>query len=296
MLAANRPGSWLALVCLVLLGNLALAAPPTVAELLALTRGERAAALHAALDSLLDGPATTLDARESRLLDYARALREQAPTPLGRAALQRLGAYRSRVLDDPADPRSPVRPPRYRIAAAARGTLAIWRRQTTGKALGGLEALLARGLDDPLLLGHTLQASGSATGLSLLPRTLTLPPTGALLALELAVRNPRLASAVVLTVGELARHYPPARERLLDWLADPSLGASAAEALARLADPGLLAPLARRYREDPALRPQLLLLLTRSRVAGAPALLRELADDPATPAPLRAKLQPWLGD
>lgn len=294
---AAHPIHWRRLVLggLLCLASLASAADalPDVDRLLALTRDGHSGALHAALDTLLAGPADAAG-RESRLLDYARRLRETPPSPAGRAALGRLLDYRSQVFDPPPDPRAGVRLPRYRVADAARGTLALWQRQAADKALSGLAARLARGLRDPLLLGHTLLASDSASGLALLPRALDLAPADALTALGIATGNSRLASAAVLAVGRLARQHSPARQRLLDWLADPLLGDSAAEALARLAEPALLPALAARYRTAPALRARILSLLTRSRAPGAGALLRQLALDPVTPAELRAKLQPWL--
>lgn len=108
---------------------------PGVDTLLRLTHQGQTASLAKTLETLITAPTRQRETAEARLLAYVRELRTLPPNHSGEAALQRLQHYESQILDPPHDPRSPSRPLRYPVAAAAQGTLTLWASRRSGKPL-----------------------------------------------------------------------------------------------------------------------------------------------------------------
>ena len=105
-----------------------------------------------------------------------------------------------------------------------------------------------------------------------------------------------IASAATLAIGALAPRDPAAHRFLLEAVAEPDIGASAAAALGRLDDPAVSAEIGRRLdgAEDEATRRRLVLAL---KLDGSPAArdaLGRFAKAGAGSAPLRREVRQWL--
>jgi hypothetical protein len=114
--------------------------------------------------------------------------------------------------------------------------------------------------------------------------------------LQDASRRADIASAALLAAGGLARHDATARAMLLEQIADPGNGPSAAAALAAIGDPAIAAEIGRRLRAthaDQARRLHVLAL----KLDASPSAREELRRFVAArqgPAQLRAEVQQWL--
>ena len=112
-----------------------------------------------------------------------------------------------------------------------------------------------------------------------------------------ASRRAEISSAAILEIGRLARIDGTARQFLLDALADPETGPSAASALGRLSDPAVSAEIGRRLgaATDESWRRLLALALHLDPGPAARAELERFAASGAGSPHLQKEVRRWLG-
>jgi hypothetical protein len=175
--------------------------------------------------------------------------------------------------------------------AAVAGTL------VAGGNADALALILAERLPDAELFGLVFDYADEPVALEAIPAAgQTLAASSALEVLARASRRAEIASAAVLEIGRLAEHDGPARRFLLDAVAEPATGSSAAAALARLGDPAVSGQIGQRLAasNDELERRRLVLAL---RLDASPAAREELARfarSGAGSAPLRKEVREWL--
>jgi hypothetical protein len=166
-----------------------------------------------------------------------------------------------------------------------------------GAKADALALILAERLPDADLFGLVFDYADEPVALAAIPPAgRALEASFALEVLARASRRAEIASAAVLEIGHLAEHDAPARRFLLDALAEPEIGSSAAAALARLGDPAVSGQIGQRLAasRDEAERRRLVLAL---RLDASPAARDELArfaGSGAGSAPLRKEVRQWL--
>lgn len=166
-----------------------------------------------------------------------------------------------------------------------------------GERVDELALILAERLADHALFRLVFGHADETVALAAIPRAANvLDPQSALEALGLASQRADIASAAVLAIGRLARNDSIARSFLLDALADPAVGPSAAAALAGLGDATVSAELGRRLAaartEDE--RRVLVLALKLDHSAGARAELERFGRTGAGSTQLRREVRQWL--
>jgi hypothetical protein len=136
--------------------------------------------------------------------------------------------------------------------------------------------ILAERLADPALFALVVDHADGPVALAALPAaTRALDAASALSVLVQASRRDDIASAAVLGIGGLAKDDGAARRFLLDAVAEPDVGPSAAAALARLGEPQVAAELGRRL-DGARGEPERRLLALALRLDAGPAARAEL--------------------
>jgi hypothetical protein len=182
-------------------------------------------------------------------------------------------------------------------AALAAQRAAVELALVQGRRADALGLALAEQLADAALFGLVVDYAEEPVALAAIPAaTRTLEPGAALALLARASRRADIASAATLAIGRLAPRDPAAQRFLLEAVADPDIGASAAAALARLDEPAVGAEIGRRLEAtaDEGTRRRLVLAL---RLDGSPAArdaLERFAKSGAGSAPLRQEVRQWL--
>jgi hypothetical protein len=167
-----------------------------------------------------------------------------------------------------------------------------------GRRVDALAGILAERLADRSLYELVVDDADAPAALAALAAaSRTLDASSALAVLARASRRAELSSAAVLEIGRLAGNYGSARQFLLDALADPDTGPSAATALGRLSEPAVSAEIGRRLaaaRDEPSRR-MLALALRLDPGAAARAELERFAASGAGSAHLQKEVRQWLG-
>jgi hypothetical protein len=167
----------------------------------------------------------------------------------------------------------------------------------SGRDVDTLALVLARRLRDAELYSLTIGYAESATALTAVRSVVRdLDPGAALRVLTEAAGRDSIASAALLAAGRLASAEPTARDVLFERLTDPVSGQSAAAALARLDDTGVVAELAARLQgtSDEPTRRRIALAL---RLNGSPAArdaLARMVEAGQGSAQLRSEITAWL--
>ncbi|MEO0423207.1 MAG: hypothetical protein AAF184_12770 [Pseudomonadota bacterium] len=316
----------------------------------------------AQMEALLSDPQFDGVGRDHLRLALVRAARKlQTPPSALEAYVAKLQAHEDEVLT--VHQEGPLAIPYFAIANAAEGTLSLWERRRTAKALAGtfaqgeipnFQAYFGEGAEDRSATAQRLGAMDAlaampsaqlrAVGASWLKRadrstaseaplaliarktadvslfrellsvgrthetlalvgavSTTLSPEDAFTALADAHGNPRFSSAALYALGDLVDRTPGVRDYLLQALADPTSGGSAAAVIAASGDRLLLDQVAARLAQDEAQddrhRARLALTL---RLAGTTAARQQLraalAQGVITPPHLAEEVRAWLGE
>jgi len=166
-----------------------------------------------------------------------------------------------------------------------------------GRRVDALGLVLAERLADAALFGLVVDYAEEPVALAAIPAAArTLGAGDALALLARASRRADIASAATLAIGTLAPRDPAAQRFLLEAVALPEIGASAAAALGRLGEPAVSAELARRLDDatDDATRRRLVLALKLDGSPPARDALERFAKAGAGSAPLRQEVRQWL--
>jgi hypothetical protein len=182
-------------------------------------------------------------------------------------------------------------------AALAAQRAAVEDALAQGRRADALGLVLAERLADADLFGLVVDYADEPFALAAIPAAArTLEPGAALALLARASRRADIASAATLAIGALAPRDPAAQRFLLEAVAEPDIGASAAAALGRLGEPAVSAEIGRRLdvAADEGTRRRLVLAL---KLDGSPAArdaLGRFAKGGAGSAPLRQEVRQWL--
>lgn len=166
-----------------------------------------------------------------------------------------------------------------------------------GRRADALGLALAERLADAGLFGLVVDYADEPVALAAIPAAVrTLEADAALSLLVRASRRADIASAATLAIGTLAPRDAAAQRFLLEAVAEPDIGASAAAALGRLGEPAVTAEIGRRLdvAADEGTRRRLVLAL---KLDGSPAArdsLGRFAKGGAGSAPLRQEVRQWL--
>ena len=166
-----------------------------------------------------------------------------------------------------------------------------------GRRVDALALIVAERLADAALFDRVFDYADEPVALEAIPAvTRALDPVSALERLAAASRRADIASAAVLEIGRLAEDDATARRFLLDAVAAPDVGPSAAAALGRLGDPAVSAELGQRLAEsrDEAARRRLVLALKLDATPAARAELARFAKSDAGSATLQKEVRQWL--
>jgi len=166
-----------------------------------------------------------------------------------------------------------------------------------GQRVDALALVVAERLADPGLFGLVIDHADEPVALEAIAAAArTLDAGTALELLSRAAQRAEIASAAVLEIGRLAKDDGAARRFLLDAVAEPDVGPSAAAALARLGDPAVSAELGRQLAttRDDGTRRRLVLALKLDASPSARAELARFAKSGAGPAPLQKEVRQWL--
>jgi len=221
------------------------------------------------------------------------------------AAFAEIGAGRTAAIErfDGAAEGDPVRDgiaDAYRDAppaALATQRAAVADALLQGRRVDALGLIVAGRLEDAALFGLVFDYADEPVALAAIPTLArTLDDAAAFALLARASRRADVASAAVLEIGRLAAGDGAARQFLLESVAEPDIGPSAAAALARLGDPAVSAEVGRRLAasDDEATRRRLVLAL---KLDSSPAARTELArfvKTGAGSAPLQKDVRQWL--
>ncbi len=163
-------------------------------------------------------------------------------------------------------------------------------------------ALIAQKTADGSMFQAVFRSGRTADALALVGvAATTLTPDEAFDVLTRAHRSPKLASAALYALRPLLDRVPGVREYLLQALADPASGASAAAVIGASEDRLLLDAVARSLAADEAAderhRARLVLALRLAGTSGARQQLRAaLADGAIHPTHLAEEVRAWLGE
>jgi hypothetical protein len=166
-----------------------------------------------------------------------------------------------------------------------------------GRGVDALGLIVAERLRDAALFALVLDYADEPAALAAIPAAArTLDGAAALTLLARASRRMDVASAAVLQIGRLAEGDGAARQFLLESVAEPDIGPSAAAALARLGDPAVSADIGRRLAgtDDEAARRRLVLALKLDDSPAAKDELARFARTGAGSAPLQMEVRQWL--
>ncbi len=144
-----------------------------------------------------------------------------------------------------------------------------------GRHADALALALAERLADAALFGLVVDYADEPAALAAIPAAVrALEANAALALLARASRRADIASAATLAIGMLAPRDPAAQRFLLEAVAEPGIGTSAAAALGRLREPAVSAEIGRRLdgAADEATRRRFVLAL---KLDGGPAPLRQ---------------------
>lgn len=186
---------------------------------------------------------------------------------------------------------------RAAIADLVRARPAIVAALDRGVTVEAMALVLVERLQDAELAARLLVRGASGFVVRHLDAiTNALAPDEAFRLLADASTRPDIASAVVARIGAIADRVPEARAWLYARLGDPTLGASAAAALARGADADVIADLAHIMRHDDVLlaRMRAALALKLADTPQAKAALVAFAEEPGVPDALRRLVVQWL--
>ena len=237
------------------------------------------------------------------------------PGPEAASALAVIGrerkrdAWLARLRSDPAEALGEIDTPdglvaaRDAVAIAAPADLerleSMHTRASAGLPVEVLAPLAARRGSAELYRDALRKASPQLAVLLVAEIPRSLPAAEAVPLLTAAAGNPAVGSVAVLALSEFAQRSD-VHERLLGWLDDAALGASAASALVRAAEAGAIdsATLVRQLgqraagaKSGGAAPASSVLALRLLDTPASRAALQRIAADPATPAALRAELQ-----
>ena len=182
-------------------------------------------------------------------------------------------------------------------AALAGQHAAVTDALVAGMRVDALALILAGRLSDAALFGLVFDYADEPVALDAIPvASRALDTASALERLAEASRRADIASAAVLEIGRLAQNDAAARRFLLDAVAAPDLGASAAAALGRLGDPAVSAELGQRLANsrDEDGRRRLVLALKLDASPAARAELARFAKSDAGSAHLQKEVRQWL--
>ena len=166
-----------------------------------------------------------------------------------------------------------------------------------GRDVDRIALAMARRLRDPELLALTIGHAEPAVALDAIRTADRDLDTGAALqVLGLAADREPVASAALLAIGRIAKREPAALDLLLERIADPVSGESAAAALAATSDPALVPRLGARLHaaQDEATRRRLALALRLDDSAAARRELARLVADKRGSSELRKEVAAWL--
>lgn len=182
-------------------------------------------------------------------------------------------------------------------AALAAQRAAVAEGVAQGRGVDALGLIVAERLADAALFALVLDYADEPVALAAIPAAARgLDGAAALALLARASRRADVASAAVLQVGRLAEADGAARQFLLESVADPDIGPSAAAALARLGDPAVSADIGRRLAgaADEPTRRRLVLALKLDASPAARSELARFAKTGAGSAPLQEEVRQWL--
>jgi len=169
-------------------------------------------------------------------------------------------------------------------------------RLQVGDPITPLAAMLASRLQDMPLYIALAKHGTAATIMRLLPTlNQTLSPSDAFAVLVTASHRDELVSAALLQMGRYADVLPAAQATLFEWLSDFTHGGSAAAALARLNDAGiirLLGDMLESETNDTTLR-RVLLALRLNGSDAASSHLHRLESNPAASQKLKQEIAAW---
>ena len=177
--------------------------------------------------------------------------------------------------------------------AGVRGTLK--QRLEAGQPVGEIARIAAAALADPDLYSAVLLHADRAVALRALTRIdAELAGDTAVTLRRRATDRDEIASAALLGLARDADTRPDVRDYLFDQLGDDRVGASAAAALARVDDPGIVPRLSALVTDgDDVARRQALLALRLSTLPAARAELARVAADRTLPEAIRREAGPW---
>jgi hypothetical protein len=229
------------------------------------------------------------------------AARRQAGAELAAGSIASVARFAARGDAGLTDPVLEGTAEAFRVAGTAElaaQRAAIVEAIAAGRRVDALALIVAERLADRALYELVVDNADEPVALDAIASAgRTLDASTALAVLARASRRAAISSAAVLEIGRLARNDGTARQFLLDALADPGIGPSAASALGRLSEPAVSAEIGRRLgaATDEPTRRTLALALHLDPGPAARTELERFAASRAGSPHLQKEVRQWLG-
>ena len=167
----------------------------------------------------------------------------------------------------------------------------------TTPAVAPVAAVLARRLSDEALCDAVIESGDLLSARRLLEQVPEIfAPPQALAVLQRASTKKPLASVAIMAIEHLLPTVPAATDFLLNTLADPSRGGSAAVALAKVEDTAVIQSMAKRLAnsQDKQVQSNVALALMLNSSLEAQLVLKHFTGNPTAPEQLREEVIKWL--